>query len=118
MVTRPGTKLKDLLCAPNKTRHDPKNKPGVYRLHCPCSTKAQYIGQTIRPISIRGKEHERAANTGNWHHSGICQHKQSCTEVVNWDPEVVASMTNKNKRKLTYDLKVCESLETAALAPV
>ena len=39
---------------------------------------------------------------GNWHHSGICQHKQSCTEPVNWEPEVVAS--------LTYDLKVCEAL--------
>ena len=111
LVTRPGTKLKDVLCAPNKTRHDPITKPGVYRLRCPCSPKAQYIGQTIRPITTRGKEHEKAANTGNWHHSGICQHKQACPEPVNWEPEVIASLTNKNKRKLTYDLKVREALE-------
>ena len=31
--------------------------------------------------------------------------------MVNWEPKVIASMTNKNKRKLTYDLKVREALE-------
>ena len=32
LVTRPGRKLKDILCAPNKTRHHSKDKPGIYRL--------------------------------------------------------------------------------------
>ena len=111
LVTRPGRKLKDILCGPNKTRHDPLDKPGIYRLVCTCSPKAQYIGQTIRPIGVRGKEHERAANSGNWSHSGICQHKETCPLAVNWKPEVIVNMTNKNKRKLTYDLKVREALE-------
>ena len=103
--------MKDVLCAPNKTRHDPLTKPGVYELTCPCSPRSIYVGQTIRPILTRGKEHEKAAATGKWHHSGICQHKETCTEAVDWQPKVIASKTNKNKRKLTYDLKVREALE-------
>ena len=98
LVTKPGAKLKDILCSQNKTKHDPIHKPGVYQLTCPCSPNAKYIGQTIRPIATRGKEHERAATTGNWQHSGICQHKQNCSENVDWKPKVIASMTNKNKK--------------------
>ena len=111
LVTRPGNKLQSILCRNNKTRHDRKNMPGVYKLTCPCSPHAKYIGQTIHPILTRGKEHEKAALKGNWDHSGISHHKQSCTAEVDWEPEVVTTMTNKNKRKLTYDLKVREALE-------
>ena len=35
LITRPGTKLKDLLCAPNRTHHDPLKKLGVYKIQCP-----------------------------------------------------------------------------------
>ena len=87
------------------------SEAGVYRLTCPCSPNAQYIGQTIRPILMRGKEHQKAAANGNWGHSGISQHKENCSEAVNWEPEVITTVTNKNKKKLTYDLKVREALE-------
>ena len=50
-------------------------------------------------------------NGGNWGHSGIAQHKESCNETVNWEPTVITTMTNKSKKKLTYDLKVREALE-------
>ena len=85
--------------------------PGVYKLSCPCEPSANYIGQTIRPIVTRGKEHQKAAAKGNWGHSGISQYKQFCNEQVNWEPKVITTMSNKNKRKLTYDLKVREALE-------
>ena len=111
LVTKSGPKLKDVLCGPNKTHHDPIQKPGVYKLSCPCKPEATYVGQTIRPIATRGKEHQRAAEKGNWHHSGITQHKESCQEEVNWEPEVITTMQNKNKKKLTRDLKVREALE-------
>ena len=111
LITKPGPKLKDVLCSTNKTRHDPAHKPGVYELRCPCSPNAVYVGQTIRPIATRAKEHERAAATGNWHHSGITQHKEHCNETVDYTPTVITNMSNKNKKKLTFDLKVRESLE-------
>ena len=97
LITKPGTKLKDILCAPNRTHHDPHKKPGVYKLQCSCSDKATYIGQTIRPISTRGKEHHQATQKGNWSHSGIAQHKENCDAPVEWQPEVVKNMSNKNK---------------------
>ena len=36
---------------------------------------------------------------------------QSCTKQTNWTPTVVTNRTNKNKKKLIYDLKVREALE-------
>ena len=97
LITRPGTKLKDLLCAPNRTHHDPCKKPGIYKLQCSCSDASKYIGQTIRPIVTRGKEHHQAAQKGNWAHSGIAQHKEQCNADVDWKPEVIKNMSNKNK---------------------
>ena len=111
LVTRSGTKLKDLLCAPNKTHHNKENKPGIYKLSCLCSEDAVYVGQTIRPISTRVNEHCKAAEKGKWAHSGISQHKETWKEEVEWDPEIIKNMSNKNKKKLTYDLKVREALE-------
>ena len=35
LITKPGPKLKDVLCSANKTRHEPSQKPGVYELRCP-----------------------------------------------------------------------------------
>ena len=111
LITKPGTKLKDLLCAPNKTHHDPSLKPVVYKINCPCTDKATYVGQTIRPVATRGSEHRKAAERGNWQHSGIAQHKETCDATVDWAPTVIKNYTNKNKNKLTYDLKIREALE-------
>ena len=111
LITRPGTKLKDLLCAPNRTHHKPTKKPGIYKLQCSCDDKSTYVGQTIRPIATRGKEHHQAAQKGNWAHSGISQHKEHCSADVDWQPEVIKNMANKNKKRLTYDLKIREALE-------
>ena len=111
LITRPGTKLKDLLCAPNRTHHEPTKKPGIYKLKCPCDEKSIYVGQTIRPIATRGKEHKQAAQKGNFAHSGISQHKEHCNAEVDWQPEVLKNMSNKNKKRLTYNLKIREALE-------
>ena len=112
LVTMSGTKLKDILCSKNTTRHDPASKPGIYELQCPCSDKAKYIGQTTRSITTQAKEHKKAAVTGNWKHSGISAHKEHCTEQVEWEnPKIITNMSHKNKKKLNFDLKVREALE-------
>ena len=100
LVTKSGTKLKDILCSKNTTRHDPVSKPGIYELQCPCSDEAKYIGQTTRSITTCTKEHKKAAETGNWQHSGISAHKEHCHEPVDWDnPKVITNMSNKNKKQ-------------------
>ena len=111
LVTKPGPKLTNVPCGCNKTRHDPSIKPGIYKISCSCSSNDTYVGQTICPIATRGKEHKRAAETGNWHHSGIAQHKENCKEDLEWEPDVIVNMTDKNQKRLTYNLKVREALE-------
>ena len=37
--------------------------------------------------------------------------KENCKEEVNWEPKVLVNMTNKNKKRLAYNLKIREALE-------
>jgi len=112
LVSKSGTKLKDLLCSANNTKHSPTKKPSVYQFQCQCSDKAIYVGQTSRSIVTRGKEHGRASLKGNWSHSGISAHKEHCKTAVDWEkPTVIVNKSNKNKKKLEFDLKVREALE-------
>ena len=90
----------------------PIQKPSIYEFRCPCSDKAVYVGQTTRSVLTRGKEHGNAVTRENWHHSGISAHKEFCKEPIDWNsPKVINTKTNKNKRKLNFDLKVREALE-------
>ena len=100
-----------MLCSKNKTKIDSAKKPGIYKHVCP-KCKKVYIGETRRCCETRWREHQRAIVKGNWSHSGISQHYQNCDEpfdISNF--EVVQTMTDKNKRKLDYNLKVVEALE-------
>ena len=84
----------------------------MYKYTCDCSDKANYIGQTHRSCEIRWKEHERAIQRNEWHHSGITQHHQHCTHDFNKDNfTVVHNIRNKHKSRLAYDLKVREAFE-------
>ena len=57
-------------------------------------------------------EHCKAVEKEKWPHSGITQHKETCKANVDWEnPTVITTMSNKNKKKLNFDLKVREALE-------
>ena len=110
-VFKSGRKLVNILCDKNKTKTDPSEKKGVYRYTCP-KRKKVYIGQTSRSCQIRWKEHKRAIEKGQWSHSGISQHHQHCDEPFDTaNCEVIKTMSNKNKKKLNYDLKVWEAFK-------
>jgi hypothetical protein len=54
----------------------------------------------------------KATHNEQWHHSGITQHHQNCPHAFNKDNfEVVTTMQGKKKKRLAYDLKICEALE-------
>ena len=107
-----GRKLGSVLCAKNRTRPPPTHSKGVYLLKCTCCGRAVYVGQTIRSICLRCQEHKKAAERGNWAHSGISAHKEHCKEPVDWEnPTVLATFSGKNKKRLAYDAKVREALE-------
>ena len=106
-----GTKLVNILCGKNKTKVDPSQKKGVYKYVCPKCNKT-YIGQTSRCCQTRWQEHKRAIEKGQWSLSGISQHHQHCDEPFDTaNCEVIKTFSNKNKKKLNYDLKVWEALE-------
>ena len=107
-----GRKLIDVLCNKNKTQVPKTQKKGVYLITCPCNPKSKYVGQTYRSIESRCQEHKKAADKGNWHHSGITQHKETCTLEVDWEnPTVLATASSKNKKRLAFDPKVWEALK-------
>ena len=68
-----------------------------------------YIGETNRSIEIRDKEHEKAAEKGQWSHSGVTQHRETCDTNLD-EAEVIETLQNKNKNKLKYDLRIKEAL--------
>jgi hypothetical protein len=107
-----GKKLRDILCSKNKTHPPQKDKKGIYKITCPCSPKSTYIGQTSRSINTRITEHKKATERQQWHHSGITQHKETCNLPVDWDDaSTITTLSNKNKVRLKYDLKIREALE-------
>ena len=107
-----GQKLGQALCSKNKTHPEPKKKKSIYQLTCTCSNKNTYVGQAIRAIDKRCLEHKKASEKGNWQHSGISQHKETCNQPVEWeDLKVLKTMNGKNEKSLAYNLKVREALE-------
>ena len=76
-----------------------KRKKGIYKYTCTCSDKAIYIGQTHRSCETRWKEHERAVEKQQWHHSGNTQHLQHCHEPFSKENfEVILTMQDKKTR--------------------
>ena len=68
-----------------------------------------YVGETARNFNINHKEHMRAAETGEWNHSGLTQHMQNCNGPIN-SPEILSNSSTKSKGALKYDLRVKKAL--------
>ena len=83
-------------------------RKGVYKKHCP-THKIDYIGETARTFEKRNAEHNKAVEKQQWSHSGFTQHMQHCNARIE-PPEILEYVTNKNKNKLKYDLRIKESL--------
>jgi hypothetical protein len=111
-VFRSGTKLQSILCSKNKTRPDAMKNKGIYKFECPCDPKSIYIGEMARSFKIRTKEHQKAAEARKWNHSGLVQHKENCDAPIDWQkPTILATLNNKNKKILKFDLRLHEALE-------
>mgnify|MGYP003710148817 CR=1 FL=1 len=64
--------LRQLICPRLKANEPIQNKIGVcYKFSCPCGQ--EYIGETIRRLSTRIKEHQRPQGT-----TAICHHIREC----------------------------------------
>ena len=45
-----------------------------------------------------------------WSHSGLAQHKKDCKEPMNWTPEVLSRVSDKNPQRLKHLLRVEEAM--------
>ena len=81
-------------------------------IHAPAIPKPHTLVKPLVALKSGAKNMKLQQKKGNWSHSGLVQHKESCKQPVKWDePEILATYSNKNKNKLKFDLKVRESLE-------
>ena len=82
---------------------------GCYKYHCP-THKIDYVGETNHSYKIRDQELKRAAEKGNWSHSGLTQHKRECSAPIS-EPEIFSTENQKMKKdQLKHHLCVQESL--------
>ena len=111
---RPGQKLGNVFCAPNKSRPDPMDLKGVYLLTCEfCGAK--YVGQTRVSFRARMAQHKNDVTSSKTdeHISGISKHARNCpNNVINWEkPEILATFNDKNKAALQKNLLLRENIE-------
>ena len=113
--SKPGPKLGNLLCGPNKTRHPPLTQKGVYQLTCSCNPERKYVGQTRVSFRTRMSQHQKdvSSSKSEQNISGISKHARECTSGdINWEePEIVATFNDKKKTSLQQNLLIRESLE-------
>ena len=105
-----GQTLQNILCSRNKTQPPPCKCKGIYKFNCQCKPESVYIGETRRSVDLRAKEHQRAAETGKWSHSGLTQHRQNCNAPIDWEPEILSRVSIKDPDRLKYHLRVSEAL--------
>ena len=96
-----GPKLGNILSAPNKTKYNPLDKKGIYKVWCSCDPDKCYIGQTRVPIRTRMAQHEADAASQKRINivSGISKHARECPfGRINWSkPEIIKTMADTNK---------------------
>ena len=97
-----------MLCSKNKTKPDPLQRKGVYKYNCGDCNKS-YIGETARSFKVRHTEHMKAAESQKWSHSGLTQHMEHCNGTIE-GPQILETVTNKNKNALKFKLRVREAL--------
>ena len=113
--SKPGPKLGNLLCGPNKTRPNPLDQKGIYELQCSCNLECKYIGQTRVSFRTRMGQHQSdvTSNKGENNISGISKHARECTSgTIQWDqPKILTTFNHKKKAVLQKNLLIRESLE-------
>ena len=103
-----GPKLGNILSAPNKTKCNPLDKKGIYKVKCSWDPDKCYIGQIRVTIRTRMAQHETnaASQKGINIISGISKHARECPfKRINWSkPEIIKTMADINKFSLQKKL--------------
>ena len=83
-IFRSATSLRQILSHPKDPIPDLSKSGVVYRIPC-MDCEASYVGQTLRNLDQRLKEHKRAVITGDTSSSALAEHSWSVHHRVDWD---------------------------------
>ena len=102
VAMKPHSTIRQLLGTP-KDKDDTVDKAGVvYKITCN-DCEATYIGQTGRHLRDRLKEHRKAVESGNTHHSGVAEHAYKAHHNVDLDNITVLDQESNLQRRLVRE---------------
>ena len=99
-----GQSLRNSLTRVKDTLHQGMQSKVVY--HIPCSCGKVYIGETIRRLETRVKEHEEACKKGELDKSALAEHAWTNQHPIKWNEATVVA-----RAKNQIELRLKEALD-------
>ena len=87
------TRVKDTLVMENRSKV-------VYQLQIPCSCGKRYIGETVRRLETRMKEHQDACQKGTLEKSVLAEHAWENRHPIKWEEATVIDQARTLKELL------------------
>ena len=87
---------------PGKTSRGERSNV-VYRIHCDCGRV--YIGETIRRLETRLKEHKEVHRKADTETSAVAEHSWNTQHAIQWGETTILDQTRRTK-----ELKIKEAM--------
>ena len=98
VVFRSGLSLRSMLTRVKDTLGMEKRSKVVYQIPCSCGKK--YIGETVRRLEMRMKEHRNACQKGALEKSALAEHAWENHHPTKWEEATVIDQARTNKELL------------------
>ena len=98
VVFRSGLSLRSMLTRVKDTLGMEKRSKVVYQIPCSCGKK--YIGETVRRLETRMKEHRDACQKGALEKSALAEHAWENHHPIKWEEATVIDQARTNKELL------------------
>ena len=98
VVFRSGLSIRSMLTRVKDTLGMEKRSKVVYQIPCSCGKK--YIGETVRRLETRMKEHRDACQKGALEKSALAEHAWQNHHPIKWEEATVIDQARTNKELL------------------
>ena len=98
VVFRSGLSLRSMLSRVKDTLVMEKRSKVVYRIPCSCGKK--YIGETVRRLETRMKEHQDAYQKGSLEKSALAEPAWENPHLIKWEEATVIDQARTHKELL------------------
>ena len=101
VVFRSGRTLRSILTNVTDTLPLGKHSNVVYQIHCGGCNKV-YIGETIRILETRLKEHQEALRRGMTEKSAVAEHTWDNQHSINWEEMSIIDQARRHKELVQW----------------